>query len=131
MSKIREEIRGMQEEKSQALVVVAGANNMADDDASSMINEYISLVEESKKVTDKVVVVGLIKRYDLGPKYEEKRITINYRLKKECKPDRMNFNFLEYEPDRRMVHDDGLHLNSIGQYELGKKMFSKCVDFLE
>lgn len=131
LSKVREEIRGMKEDKSKVLVVVAGANNVVDDDASTMIDEYISLVKESKRVTDKLVVVGLTKRYDLGPKYEDKRITINYRLKRECKPDKMNFTFMEYEPDRRSVHEDGLHLNSIGQNELGRKMYSKCVDFLE
>lgn len=131
LGRVREEIRGMKEDKSKVLVVVAGANNMVDDDATSMIKEYSSLVEDCKKVTDKVVVVGLIKRYDLGPWYEDKRITINYRLKKESKPDKMNFAFVEYEPERNKVYGDGLHLNGLGQNELGKIMYRKCVDFLE
>jgi hypothetical protein len=130
LGEIRERISGMSEDPTKALVIVAGANNMEHDDSRLMIDNYLRLVDDAKKVTDDIVIVGLVKRYDLGPRYEAKRIVINNKLRQASEPEQKDFKFVEYEPERRKVHKDGLHLNHLGQVELGGKIHTAFRSFL-
>jgi hypothetical protein len=45
-----------------------------------------------------------------------------------CK--RKHIEFLGYDPERRQVGKDKLHLNEEGQQELGCKIFRHCLSFL-
>ena len=111
------------------LVVIAGANNMENDYSETIEGGLQEIINAGTKVAKEVVVVGLVKRYDLGPSYESKRILLNMKIKSRCKD--AGVKFLEYEPERSRLHKDGLHLNWRGQYELGKAILSKCrPDFL-
>jgi hypothetical protein len=73
-------------------------------------------------------MVGLIKRYDLSRAHECKRIVVNRKLKQLCRDKEVRF--VEYEPLRSRVHRDGLHLNFMGQNELGQKVFPLVKTFL-
>ena len=125
---VKDKVCDMREDKNKTVVLVAGANNMAQDSETEIVEDFLKLLGESKKVTDKIVVVGLIKRYDLGYKYEEKRRAINSQLKTECTT--RDLKFIEYEPARSLLYPDGLHLTPRGQIELGKRMFEQCKGFL-
>lgn len=124
-----ENIKGMEEDKLKTLVIVTGANNMADDYGTDMMEQYEGIMQLAKKVTNKIVVVGLIKRFDLPVKFEAKRKVINEKLKVISESE--GIGFINFEPPRSMLHNDGLHLNFKGQDELGRLIHVQCKDFLE
>ena len=111
-------------DKTSTLVVIAGANNMQEDYSETIEEGVQDLIAAGSKVAKDILVVGLVKRYDLGPGFERKRILLNMRIKARCKD--AGAKFIEYEPERSRLHKDGLHLNWRGQNELGKAILSKC-----
>jgi hypothetical protein len=50
------------------------------------------------------------------------------RLKEMCKAKKVEF--LGYDPERKQLSKDKLHLNEEGQDELGCKIFRHCLPFL-
>ena len=109
-------------DKDRNLVVIAGANSFKDSMTESLLNGYEKIVNNGKRISKNVTIVGLIKRYDLGSSFESKRIVVNKLLRELCR--NKGVAFLEYEPDRSRVHRDGLHLNFRGQNELGQMIFN-------
>ena len=110
-------------DKNRNLVVVAGANSFKDQMTESLLQNYEKIIDNGKQVSKNVVIVGLVKRYDLGSSFERKRIVVNKSLKKMCRS--KDVSFVEYEPERSRVHSDGLHLNFKGQIELGQAIFTE------
>lgn len=129
LAQVADSVAGLRKDDQRQLVVVAGANSMKEEPFSGMLENFYKIIEESKKSSRSVVVVGLVKRYDLGRQYECKRIVVNARLKGLCKE--RGVSFLEYEPERSRVHKDGLHLNYRGQWEMGRKVFGEVKSFLK
>lgn len=128
LSQVHETISQMNADPSKSLVIVAGANNMSNDYGADMISDYAKIIEAAKKVTEKIVVVGLIKRYDLAWKFEAKRKLINERVKSMCAA--AGVGFVDFGPLKYMVQKDGLHLNFRGQIGLGQLMHDQCKAFL-
>ena len=112
----------LKEDSTRNLVVVAGANSLRDETTEDMLGNYRRIIESGKGSSKSLVVVGVVKRYDLGPMYERKRIDVNRFLKGICRES--NVGFLEYQPERSRVHADGLHLNFRGQNELARGVFA-------
>ena len=123
MSEVSQAVGTLPIDKRRNLVVVAGANSLKDVMSESMLRSYGEMIDNGKRVSNGIIVVGLVKRYDLGPSFERKRIDINSSLKSMCKV--KGVEFVEYEPERSRVHGDGLHLNFRGQNELGRMVFGK------
>jgi hypothetical protein len=117
-------VRSVTPGKTETLVVIAGANNMEEDFSKTIEDGLQEVIDAGKKVAKEVVIVGLVKRYDLGSLFECKRILVNKVVKNKCSDS--GVKFLEYEPERSRLHKDGLHLNWRGQYELGRAILSKC-----
>jgi len=115
---VAQSVGQLPKDPARTLVVVAGANSLKDEDTVAMVEHYRGIVESGKRLSKRLVVVGLVKRYDLGPRYERKRIFVNMKLKGVCREH--GVDFLEYQPERSRVYADGLHLNSWGQIELAE-----------
>lgn len=126
---IGKKIQHLEPNKSRHLVIIGGANNMQDDTTPAILEDYGRIVNEAiDKGNKRITVLGLMKRYDLPSMYESKRILINMELKKICAA--LEVDYLEYEPERSRVHGDGLHLNWVGQNELGRVIFQSVKSFL-
>ena len=95
-----------------------------------MLAKYKSLVEESKNlIKNRIVsVVGIPRRVDLSNFHNSRRIGVNKRLNELCEA--MNVEFIDYEPVDNRLARDGLHLNHLGQDDLGRKIFQHCKRFL-
>lgn len=125
---VADEVDKIQPDRNTTLVVVAGANNLEEDSGRQIEDGFEAVLTASERVSKSVVMVGLIKRYDLGSVYESKRIVLNCKLRAKCRE--RGISYLEYEPERSRLHSDGLHLNPTGQEELGLAILMKCRSFL-
>ena len=92
------------------------------------MTNFGEIIDAGKENSKELVMIGLIKRYDVGHEYESKRIVVNGKLRELCES--KDVKFVEYEPERSRVHRDGLHLNFRGQNELGRRIFSVTKPFL-
>lgn len=127
LGSIADHIVGMSRDENRQLVVVAGANSILEP-AADLLGKFEEIVDAGKDNSNELVIVGLIKRYDVGPEYESKRIVVNGKIKALC--ENRQVRFVEYEPERSRVHSDGLHLNFRGQNELARKVFAFSRPFL-
>ena len=128
LGEVASSVESLARDESRELIVIAGANSLREESGEDMMTSFGKIVECGKKNSGAVVVVGFVKRYDLPWLYESKRIAMNVNLKRMCREKQVSF--VEYEPDRCMVHRDGLHLNFRGQIELGGKLFPHLKSFL-
>ena len=128
LSTVSNSIEKLNKDENRQLVVVAGANSLEKESGVELLCNFGKIIDAGKKSSNDVVIVGLVKRYDLDQIYESKRIVVNSKLKALCRD--KGVKFAEYEPDRSRVHRDGLHLNFRGQNELGVKIFPFVRDFL-
>jgi lysophospholipase L1-like esterase len=126
---VTEGIAELKDDSNRHLVVIAGTNNLERDSTADILIKYDKLLDKVMKVKHrKVTVVGIVKRYDLGRGFESKRIVVNMKLKEKCK--KANIAFLGYDPERRQLGRDKLHLNEDGQNVFAGKIFRHCVAFL-
>ena len=121
-------VGSLDKDENRQLVVVAGANSFENESGKDLLGSFGKIIDAGKKSSGEVVMVGLVKRYDLSQTYESKRIVMNSKLKALC--GESGVQFVEYEPERSRVHRDGLHLNFRGQNELGRKIFPFVRHFL-
>jgi hypothetical protein len=123
------EIEKLEDDNKRHLVVIAGTNNLESDDISDMLDKYGRLIDNAKKVKQRqITVVGIVKRYDLGSSFETKRIMLNMKLHEMCQ--KKQIEYLDFDPERRQLGRDMLHLNDDGQNELAGKIFKHCLSFL-
>ena len=127
LGSVRDSVVGMRRDETRQLVVVAGANSIAEP-AADLMSNFGEIIDAGKENSKELVMIGLIKRYDVGHVYESKRIVVNGKLRALCESKEVRF--VEYEPERSRVHRDGLHLNFRGQNELGRKIFAATKPFL-
>jgi lysophospholipase L1-like esterase len=126
---IEEEVGKLKDCDKRHLIILTGTNNLEKDESSEIIEKYDKMIEKVKKVQNRrVTVIGIVKRYDLKPYYDRKRIVINMRLRERCVAN--NIDFVTYEPERTKLANDSLHLNTFGQEELAKMIFRNFVTFL-
>ena len=121
-------VGSLDKDENRQLIVVAGANSLEKESSVDLLGNFGKVIDAGKKSSKDVVIVGLVKRYDLSQTYESKRIVVNSKLKALCRDS--GVKFVEYEPERSRVHRDGLHLNFRGQNELGRMIFPCVSNFL-
>lgn len=126
---IEKKIKLQDKKDNQHLVIIGGTNNLETDYTDDIVKGYEKILNTAiDKGNKSITVVGLMRRFDLGHEYDSKRIFINMKLKEKC--DGLAVMYVEYEPERSRLHADGLHLNTLGQNELGKALFSSLKYFL-
>jgi hypothetical protein len=127
---ISNEIRKLEDDDKRHLVVIAGTNNLESDTIKEMEDEYKMLLSTLATVKNrKVTVVGVLKRHDLSIGFESKRILVNMMLKGMCQ--KKEVGFLGYDPEKRQLAKDRLHLNEEGQNDFANRIFKHCVPFLQ
>ncbi|MFZ2537777.1 MAG: SGNH/GDSL hydrolase family protein [Oscillospiraceae bacterium] len=106
---------------------MTGTNNLACHGTEEILRKYEKLIEKAKeKKCERVVIIGIVTRMDLGYYYESKRIAINMQLEKMCK--KMKVDFLEFEcykERQKMLWKDGFHLNDIGSDRLARMIYQR------
>jgi hypothetical protein len=123
------EVGKLADNDNRHLVLLVGTNDIKGDGSEVIVAKYKDLLKESKKIKNRrVTIVGIPRRVDLSNFQNSRRIGVNLRLKKMCKE--MNVDFLDYEPGDSRIARDGIHLNHLGQDELGYKIFQHCRRFL-
>jgi len=124
-----EQIRLLPDNEDRHLVVLVGTNNVQNETSETIRLKFKSLLETSKKMTNRrVSVIGIPRRYDLSGYQNSRRIGANLQLEKMCKE--LDIEFIKYEPYRSRIAKDGLHFNHVGQEELARMIFEHCKSFL-
>ena len=126
---ITEEVRKLRDNEDRHVVLLVGTNDIQGEGSEVMLSKYKNLIEASQTIKNrKVSVVGIPRRGDLDSFCNSRRLGVNNRLKEMCKGS--NVEFLDYEPRDSWLARDGLHLNHLGQNELGFKIYQHCKSFL-
>lgn len=129
IEQVAEEISRLDDKEDRHLVVLVGTNNIQREGSIVLIDKYRKLLEECKKIKNrKVSLIGIPRRSDLSSYEESRRIGVNLWLKELC--NEYGAAFLPYEPRDNRLARDGLHLNHVGQDELGRAIFVHCKSFL-
>lgn len=126
---ISKDLSKLKNKDDRHLVLLVGTNNIKREGSEIVLSKYKNLIDESKRIKNrKVSVVGIPRRVDLSRFHNSRRIGVNKSLKEMCGA--MNVEFIDYEPVDNRLARDGLHLNHLGQDELGRKIFQHCKRFL-
>src|SRR3989442_1729026 len=126
---ITEEVHKLGDNEDRHVVLLVGTNDIQGEGSEVILSKYKNLIGESQKIKNrKVSVVGIPRRGDLDSFYNSRRLGVNNRLKEMCKGS--NVEFLDYEPRDSWLARVGLHLNHLGQNELGFKIYQHCKSFL-
>ena len=126
---ILKDLSKLKNKDDRHLVLLVGTNNIKREGSEIVLSKYKNLIDESKRIKNrKVSVVGIPRRVDLSRFHNSRRIGVNMSLKEMCGA--MNVEFIDYEPVDNRLARDGLHLNHLGQDELGRKIFQHCKRFL-
>src|ERR1051325_8568715 len=126
---ITKELCKLGDKDDRHIVVLVGTNNIKGEGSEVVLSKYKCLIDESNKIKNrKVSIVGIPRRLDLSTVHNSRRIGVNKRLKELCEA--MNVEFIDYEPLDNRLARDGLHLNHLGQDDLGRKIFKHCKRFL-
>ena len=96
-----------------------GTNNLKPNGSEVIMKKFEQLVVACKQVRSRrVTLVGIPNRFDLFGDEWNRRVLVNQQLKRLCELNQLEY--LDYEPARSRLHDDGLHPNGRGQHELAK-----------
>ena len=126
---VAEEISKLGDNVDRHVVLLVGTNDIKKEGSEIILSKFKNLIDESQKIKNrKVSVVGIPRRIDLDQFHNSRRIGVNTRLKEMCEA--LNGEFIEYEPIDSWLARDGLHLNHLGQNELGFKIYQHCGRFL-
>ena len=126
---ITEEVHKLGDNEDRHVELLVGTNDIQGEGSEVILSKYKNLIDESQKIKNrKVSVVGIPRRGDLDSFCNSRRLGVNNRLKEMCKGS--NVEFLNYEPRDSWLARDGLHLNHLGQNELGFKIYQHCKSFL-
>ena len=126
---ITEEVRKLGDNEDRHVVLLVGTNDIQREGSEVILSKYKNLIDESQKIKNrKASVVGIPRRGDLDSFCNSRRLGVNKRLKEMCQGS--NIEFLDYEPRDSWLARDGLHLNHLGQNELGFKIYQHCKSFL-
>jgi len=126
---ITAEVIKMPKKEDRHLVLMVGTNDVESEGSVAILLKYKALIGESLKLSNrKVTVVGILRRTDLSDFHNSRRIGVNIELKQWCVE--MKVEFIDYQPANSRLARDGLHLNHLGQDELGRIIFQHCRPFL-
>lgn len=123
------EVGKLDDKEDRHLVLLVGTNEIMSEGSVGILSKYSTLIDVSRKLKNrKVSVVGIPRRADLSSFHNSRRIGVNMQLREKCEA--VNVEFIDYEPADNRLARDGLHLNHLGQDELGRKIFQHCRRFL-
>src|SRR2546426_1525172 len=123
------EVSKLGDNADRHVVLLVGTNDIKREDSVNILKKYRNMLGETQKIKNrKVSVVGIPRRANLDNFDNSRRIGVNSELKEMCAT--LNVEFLEYEPSNNRLARDGLHLNDLGQNELGLKIYQHCGRFL-
>ena len=126
---IRKVVSELGNKDDRHLVLLVGTNDVINDDSEVLLSKYMALIDESKKVANrKISAVGIPRRADLTYLQNRHRLGVNKYLRMMCEEN--DVEYIEYEPADSRLARDGLHLNELGQDELGRLIFKHCRSFL-
>lgn len=126
---ITNEVSRLKNKVDRHLVLLVGTNDIKKEGSVTILSKYKNLLDKSKKVKNKkVTIVGIPRRNDLTNFHNSRRLGVNKYLREMCEA--VNVEFIDYEPASSRLARDGLHLNHLGQDELGYKIFQNCRRFL-
>jgi len=126
---ITNEVSKLQNKDDRHLVLLVGTNDIKKEGSVTILSKYKNLLDKSKQVKNKkVTIVGIPRRNDLSNFHDSRRLGVNKYLREMCEAE--NVEFIDYEPAGSRLARDGLHLNHLGQDELGYKIFQNCRRFL-
>ena len=85
------------------------------------------MIEKAKtEKYEKILIVGILTRKDLGYFFECKRIAINLQLRKICEEYEAEFLEFDFYKDRdKILWKDGLQLNNVGADKLGRRIYKE------
>ena len=72
--------------------------------------------------SEKISVVSILDRTDVGDFYDSRRLAVNKKLKGICKEN--GVDFLWISDVRKHLSRDGLHLNRNGQDQVAREIFT-------
>jgi hypothetical protein len=105
---------------------MVGTNNLKFDLEEVILDKYKELLDELKaRSYRKVSFVGILHRFDVGKYVDDKRRSINRKLKEMC--EERGIGFLEVAVGERLVSKrDRLHLNVLGQEKVAIAIDNHC-----
>jgi hypothetical protein len=123
------EVGKLEDKEDRHLVLLVGTNEIMKEGNVGILSKYTTLIDVSRKLKNrKVSIIGIPRRADLSSFHNSRRIGVNLQLREKCEAE--NVEFIDYEPTDNRLARDGLHLNHLGQDELGRKIFQHCRSFL-
>ena len=123
------EVSKLEDKEDRHLVLLVGTNEIMKEGSVGILSKYTTLIDVSRKLKNrKVSIIGIPRRADLSSFHNSRRIGVNMQLREKCEAG--NVEFIDYEPADNRLARDGLHLNHLGQDELGRKIFQHCRRFL-
>ena len=103
-------------------VTVVGTNNIASGRSEEILRKYRDLIRKFKDSRRKLVICGLLPRFDVGPVILSRMIGVNVRLEGLCRKEGVMFVDVwdHFSQDRSLYGRGGLHLNRVGKARLGR-----------
>ena len=110
--------------QESVFVVHVGTNDLAKGRSEEVFRRYTSLIKEFRDRRTKVVISGILPRFDLSHTALSRLIGINRRLRTLCDQESDGVGFVDmwdhFSSDRTLFGRDGLHLNAIGKARFGR-----------
>lgn len=129
IEEVTKEIAKLPDREDRHLVVIVGTNQIKNDGSEKILKAFEKLIDESRVAkNNKISIVGIPRRADLTSYQNSRRIGVNLRVKEMCAT--AGLEYVEYEPSDDKLAKDGLHLNHLGQDDLGRIIFTHCKPFL-
>jgi hypothetical protein len=126
---IEQKLRVIGDKPQSHVVLMVGTNNLIAEGTELIMKRYRGLVKEGlKHQYRRLSIVGILRRKDVGKYIDSKRMGINLRLKKLC--DENGIGFIERDVVSDHLGRDGLHLNAVGQEEVGRAIIKHCSQYL-
>ena len=120
---IADRIGEIQRDDSEYVVVHVGTNDVGRHRSEEVIGRYRELIDRFKAGKGRLVVSGMLPRFDVGKTVLSRMIGINDRVQEMCRQEeRVSFvDFWEdFSRDRSLFGRDGLHLSQVGAARFGR-----------
>lgn len=104
-------------------VVQIGTNNVCSGRSEEILDKYKTLIGKFRESRRKLIISGLLPRYDASSLTLSRMLGINSRLEALCRQEENVFSidlWDHFNCDRSLYARDGLHLNGIGKARLGR-----------
>ena len=122
IDRISAEVGKLENSKERHVVVLVGTNDVNREGSIVLREKYRRLIEKCKEKRNRhVTLIGIPTRFDVNNTQNSRRLGVNLMLSVLCKD--LGVSYFDFECKRSRLWKDGLHLNSVGQDELARKIF--------